>query len=197
MNTTEFHITDAKPEEAPLIADAILAAVGDEITTDLAGENNTIEDVHGIFQRLASRDDTQYSFSNTRIARDADGNPAGVCISYDGADLKRLRRPFFKEANEILGWGLSDKEVDNLPGETDPEEFYLDTLMTLPEYRSRGIGKALINDAAVKAAKCGKPLGLLCDTDNQRAERLYHAAGFRRVGLRPFAGHLMNHLRLH
>ena len=197
MNSKEFYITDASPEDASLIADAILAAIGDEITDNLAGDNNSRQDVHGIFSRLAACDDSQYSFRNTRIARTPDGKAIGVCISYDGADLKRLRRPFFKEANDILGWGLTDDEVEQIPGETDPDEFYLDTLMTLPEYRGKGVGKALIADASAKAAYCGKPLGLLCDIDNARAERLYHSAGFRRVGLRPFAGHQMNHLRLH
>ncbi len=196
MDKSEFYISDAKPEDAPLIADAILAAVGEEITAGLAGENNTIQDVHGIFSRLAARQDTQYSFRNTRIARDSLGNPMGVCISYDGAELKRLRRPFFEEANSILKWGMTDEEVENLPGETEPDEFYLDTLMTLPEFRGHGIGKALIADAAMKARKSGKPLGLLCDIDNQKAEHLYQSVGFRRVGLRPFAGHQMNHLQM-
>lgn len=192
MNNIEIVITDATPQDASLIADAILAAIGDELTENLAGENNTTKDVHDIFERLAARDDTQYSYRNTRIARDRDGNAMGVCISYDGADLKRLRRPFFKEANAILGWNLSDSEIEDIPGETEPDEFYLDTLMTLSQYRGRGIGKSLIMDAASKAVKTGKPLGLLCDTDNLRAERLYVSAGFKLMGQRPFAGHTMN-----
>lgn len=192
MNDSKIIIGDATPQDASLIADAILAAIGEELTESLAGENSTTKDVHDIFQRLAARDDTQYSYRNTRIARDGDGNAMGVCISYDGADLKRLRRPFFKEANEVLGWNLSDLEIEDLPGETEPDEFYLDTLMTLPEYRGHGVGRFLIMDAAKKAGNVGKPLGLLCDTDNLRAERLYVSTGFKRVGQRPFAGHMMN-----
>lgn len=189
-------ITDAKPEDAPLIADAILEAVGKEITHNLAGKNHTIEDVHGIFKRLAERDDTQYSYRNTRIARDDEGAPMGVCISYDGANLKRLRRPFFAEANRFLGWGMTDEEVEALPGETVDDEFYLDTLMTLPQFRGKGVGKALIMDAKKKADTAGKPLGLLCDLDNDTARRLYDSVGFHQHGLRPFAGHLMANLRL-
>lgn len=191
-----MNITDAKPEDAPLIADAILEAVGKEITHNLAGERNTVEDVHGIFQRLAERGDTQYSYRNTRIARDDDGVPMGVCISYDGANLKRLRRPFFAEANSVLGWEMSDEEVEALPGETVDDEFYLDTLMTLPQFRGKGVGKALIIDAKKKAKTAGKPLGLLCDLDNYTARSLYDSVGFREHGLRPFAGHLMANLRL-
>lgn len=189
-------ITDAKPEDAPLIADAILEAVGKEITHNLAGKNHTIEDVHGIFKRLAERDDTQYSYRNTRIVRNDEGVPMGVCISYDGANLKRIRRPFFAEANRVLGWGMTDEAVEALPGETVDDEFYLDTLMTLPQFRGKGVGKALIMDAKKKADTVDKPLGLLCDLDNDTARRLYDSVGFRQHCLRPFAGHLMANLRL-
>lgn len=189
-------IETARPEDASLIADAILSAIGDELTDNLAGMDHTRKDVHDLFMRLAVRNDTQYSYLNSRIARADDGRPAGVCISYDGADLKRLRREFFAEANRTLGWDMSAEEIDSLPGETEPDEFYLDTLMTLPEFRGRGIGRELIADAAVKARKAGKPLGLLCDKDNDRARRLYESVGFVSVGERPFAGHLMTHFQL-
>ncbi len=179
-----------------MIADAILAAIGPELTDNLAGEHHTAQDVHDLFMRLAARDDTQYSYLNSRIARDDEGNAAGVCISYDGAKLKELRRPFFDEANRNLGWDMTPAEVEELPGETEPDEFYLDTLMTLPQYRRRGVGRALIEDAAKKAARTGKPLGLLCEPDNMRARRLYDSVGFKKVGSRPFAGHLMDHLQI-
>ncbi len=187
---------NASKSDASLIADAILEAVGEEIVAGLAGNNHTVEDVHDLFMRLAAREDTQYSFRNARIARSESGEPMGVCISYDGADLKRLRVPFFHEANETLGWNMTDEEIDSLPGETEPGEFYLDTLMTLPSYRGCGVARALIMDAAERSRQIGKPLGLLCDLDNSRARRLYDGVGFREVGLRPFAGHEMAHLQL-
>ena len=189
-------IRNATKEDASLIADAILAAIGEELTAGLAGEEHTPADVHSLFASLAERNDTQYSYLNTRIATDETGNPMGVCVSYDGADLIRIRRPFFKEANSRLGWEMTLDEIDALPGETEPDEFYLDTLMTLPEYRGQGVASALIKDAKEKAIKTGKPLGLLCDIDNARARRLYDSIGFRCYGLRPFAGHEMNHLQL-
>ncbi len=189
-------IETATPEDASLIADAILEAIGPELTMHLAGSDHTPEDVHDLFARLAARDDTQYSYLNSRIARDDNGAPMGVCVSYDGADLKKLRRPFFAEANSTFGWNMSAEDVENVPGETAPDEFYLDTLMTIPAFRGRGIGRALILDASKKAEKVGKPLGLLCDIDNDRAHRLYESTGFSTVGRRPFAGHEMNHMQL-
>lgn len=191
-----MRIINASKTDASLIADAIVAAIGDELADNLAGDNNTRQDVHDLFMRLAKREDTQYSYLNSRIALSDDGSPMGVCVSYDGADLMSLRRPFFEDAIETFGWNLSSEEIDSLPGETTPDEYYLDTLMTLPEYRGRGVARALIVDAASKARRAGKPLGLLCDKENPQARRLYDAAGFAVVGERPFAGHLMDHLQL-
>lgn len=189
-------IRNATSEDAPLIATAILEAIGPEITAGLAGEEHTTEDVHALFAHLASREDTQYSFLNSRVAVDEEGAPMGVCVSYDGAELIPLRRAFFQEANRRLGWEMAEKDIESLPGETGPDEFYLDTLMTLPEHRGRGVASGLIKDAKEKAALTGKPLGLLCDTDNPRARRLYDSLGFRFCGERPFAGHMMNHMQM-
>ena len=191
-----MEIKDAEKGDASLIADAILEAIGEELTENLAGDEHTRQEVHDLFMSLAERTDTQYSYLNTRLAVTDEGKPMGVCVSYDGGDLIRLRRQFFKEANKRLGWNISEEEIESLPGETDSEEFYLDTLMTLPEYRGRGVGKALILDASEKAEKAGKPLGLLCDVDNHRARRLYDSVGFIFMNKRPFAGHEMNHLQL-
>lgn len=191
-----MRIINASKTDASLIADAIVAAIGDELADNLAGDNNTRQDVHDLFMRLAKREDTQYSYLNSRIALSDDGSPMGVCVSYDGVDLMSLRRPFFEYAIETLGWNLSSEEIDSLPGETTPDEYYLDTLMTLPEYRGRGVARALIVDAASKAHRAGKPLGLLCDKENPQARRLYDSVGFAVVGERPFAGHLMDHLQL-
>lgn len=191
-----MRIDNATPQHASLIADAILEAVGPEITDSLAGDKNSVKDIHDLFQRLAERDDTQYSYVNTRVAISDDGTPMGVCICYDGADLNQLRRPFFHEANSTLGWNMSDEEIDALPGETEPGEVYLDTLMVLPIFRGKGVAKTLIADAALKAERIGKPLGLLCDMDNTRAHRLYESVGLKDVGLKPFAGHTMYHMQM-
>lgn len=189
-------IEDARPEDAPVIGLAIMEAIGPEIAADLASDKLTLQELHELFTRLAAREDSQYSYKNSRIARTEDGCVAGVCVSYDGADLKRLRRPFFLEAIRNLGWKLSEKEMEEFPAETEADEYYLDSLMTIPEFRGKGIARALILDAKAKAEKSGKPLGLLCERDNTNARRLYDSVGFIEIGKRPFAGTTMNHLQL-
>ena len=194
-NSLIMEIGDCTPDDKEIIAKAILTAIGDEITENLAGDKG-YEAVLQLFSSLAGRDDTQYSYLNTRVARSREGKPMGLCISYDGKDLKKLRKPFFKEANSRLGWNLTDEEIDSIPGETDDNEFYLDTLTTLPEYRGKGVASALIKDALEKSRRAGKPLGLLCDKTNEKARGLYERIGFSILGMRPFAGHDMYHLQL-
>ena len=193
--TNAFNIIDASPEDAPLIAWAIMEAVGEELVDHLAG-NKTRKDVEEIFTRLAGRTDSQYSYLNTRIAITPDGTKAAICVSYDGGKLKELRLSFFAEANRVLGWGMTPEEVDALPGETCGEEFYLDSLATLPQYRGQGAARILIEDAARKATAAGLPLGLLVADHNPGARQLYESIGFRPVARRPFAGEIMTNLRL-
>jgi ribosomal protein S18 acetylase RimI-like enzyme len=51
----------------------------------------------------------------------------------------------------------------------------------LPEYRSHGIGTALIKDLMAEAAQAGRPLRLHVEFFNQ-ALRLYERLGFARMG---------------
>lgn len=192
---SDFEIRDASPSDAPLIADAILEAVGPDIVGSMAGDGSR-EDVFAVFETLAKRTDSQYSFQNARIAMLTDGTPAGVCISYDGSLVFDLRKSFFEEARKVFGWNLSEQEEAVIPGETGPDEFYLDTLATIPEFRGRGVARALIQDAKEKASKAGKPLGLLVSYHNPKARKLYESLGFKQVGSRPFAGELMANMRI-
>ena len=191
----EFKIIDALPENAELVAWGIMEAVGEEIIANLAGEKSR-EDVAELFARLVRREDSQYSYLNTRIAVDSKGNPMGICVSYPGKDLITLRRAFFKEARQTLGWQLSEEEMDSFPAETCDEEFYLDSLAVVSDFRGHGVGSALISDAKAKASQAGLPLGLLVADDNPAARQLYESLGFLPVGRRPFAGEEMTNMRI-
>ncbi|MDE6230207.1 MAG: GNAT family N-acetyltransferase [Muribaculaceae bacterium] len=191
----EYKIIDALPENADLVAWGIMEAVGEEIIASLAGEKSR-EDVAELFARLVRREDSQYSYLNTRIAVDSKGNPMGICVSYSGKDLKSLRRAFFEEARRTLGWQLSEEEIDSFPAETCDEEFYLDSLAVVSGFRGHGVGSALISDTKSKASQAGLPLGLLVADDNPAARQLYESLGFRPVGRRPFAGEEMTNMRI-
>lgn len=183
-------IISATPEHADFIATCIMQAVGEEICSNFAGENHTLDDVHRLFATLAARPDTQYSYRNTEVAVDEDGRPMGACVAYDGANLHAMREHFFTAARDILGI-----EMGKMEDECDADEFYIDTLAVAPEFRRQGVALALLEAAKKRAVACGKPAGLLVEKENHRARRLYNRAGFTRIGDRPFAFIMMDHLQ--
>lgn len=188
----QIRISPAKAEHAPLIGEAILMAIGDEITDHLAGESHSRGDVLRLFSDLARRTDSQYSFLNTLVAVTDNDKVAGLIVSYDGTDLHRLRESFFVEAKKAIGLDLNGKTPQD---ETSSDEYYLDTIAVFPEYRNKGIATKLIEAATERAKTIGKPAGLLVDKSNKRARKLYDSLGFRKVGERPFAGQIMDHLQ--
>lgn len=181
-------IRQATPADAPLIAEGLVQAIGEHHCKELAGDKHSVKDVMDLFQQLATQENSQYSYLNSRIATDENGKALGVCISYDGAQLYELRKAFLDIA--VTMFGLEGPIQD----ETDSTEVYLDTLYVRPEARNRGVGRALIEDAFQKAKLIGKPLGLLVDYGNDRAERLYLACGFMHIAPRNFFGTTMRHM---
>jgi len=188
-------IIPSLPHHARIIGKGITMAIGDELAERLGAPEHSSADVETLFASLAARTDTQYSYMNSFSAVDDSGEVMGILVCYDGARLIGLRRVFFSEAARQIGL-KTEGDVDDLPVETSPDEFYLDSLAVMPEYRGRGVATALIEAAGVRARECGKPLGLLVDKTNSRARRLYDSLGFKQVGERFFAGELMDHLQL-
>lgn len=184
-------IIPATKEDARFIARAIMAAIGPEICADLASQGHTLEDVEQMFASLAKRDDTQYSYLNTLLAVDDAQRRLGAVIGYDGALLHELRTHMIEAAGRML-----DLNFTELQDETEPGEYYLDTLAVIPEARGRGVGAALLKAGAERARRVGKPAGLLVDKTNPKARALYERTGFRKVNDRPFCGVMMDHLQM-
>ncbi len=186
-----MQIIPARPSDAPFIGRAVVAAIGIDHSQHLAGHGHTVDEITRVFTELAATDGAQYSYRNTLVALDDDGDVMGVCVAYDGAGLAPMREHFLRLMRERFGFDTS-----RVQDETDASEFYLDSLCVFPEYRGRGIASALIEATAERARRAGKPLGLLVDKENPRARRLYERVGFREVGERPFMGIVMDHLQL-
>lgn len=183
-------IEQAAPHDAPFVAQAIIEAIGRDHCVELVGSEDRLPELEAIFRELAEAEESQYSYRNTLRAVDTDGNTAGVCISYDGEHLARLREPFLKRVEERFGM-----DTTNVDDETDASEVYLDTLMVKPEYRGRGIASALLRASIEKARGIGKPAGLLVAYDNHDARRLYEHVGFKSIAPRSFFGIMMEHMQ--
>lgn len=196
MDFPSITIRPATPSDAPFIGETVTGALGPEISAELAGGAERIDIVVRLFSELAARDDAQYSYRNTLVATDCEGNALGAIIAYDAADLVEMRKFFIDKANELLGWSVTYEDAENWEAEASPGEFYLDSLYIVPEYRHRGIGSALIRAAVDRFSHLGKPFGLLCEPENINAYRLYESLGFRRDGTNSFCGTPMYHLTL-
>ena len=188
-------IIPARQQDAPYIGKAVCYGIGEEICLDFAGPGGTVADVEKFFTALAAGTDSQYSYLNAIVAVDDSraGEPVmGVCVGYDGAELHRLRQAFFDAMLAEKG-----RDMPGMADETSPDEFYLDTLAVMPEYRGHGVGGALLMALAERGSRLtGKPAALLVDYDNPKAEALYRRLGFRHKDDRPFAGVRMKHMVL-
>lgn len=188
----QITIQPATPADAPHIAHAVLEGVGPELVSRfVAHAGGTHNMWRNMFERLARRTDSQYSYLNALVARDNNGNTLGVIIAYDGARYMQLRTAFADEYHRQYHVMLPPPDQP----ETTPDEYYIDTLAVFAPYRGRGIAARLIQAAAARAHGI-KPVGLLVDKTNHRARGLYRRQGFTPAGERPFGGELMDHLVL-
>lgn len=186
-----MRIIPAQPAHAAFLAHCIMDAVGEDICDDFRGEDHTSDDVKNLFTSLALREDTQYSYRNALVTIDENDNPVGAIIGYDGAGLHPMREHFFTAAREMLG-----RDMRGMEDECEAGEFYIDTLAVIPEHRGKGLAKVLLKAMIERAVKSGRPAGLLVDKENHKARRLYESIGFRKVGERPFAFVMMDHLQI-
>lgn len=183
-------ILTAERQQAPEIASLIMTAMTDECCLYFAGSDHSLDDFRRMMTRLAERDDSQYSYRNTLIAIDDEGNITGAIVAYDGARLHELREAFVSSAKECFG-----RDFSQMDDETQEGEIYIDSLAVFPAYRSRGIATALLRALISKAEEEGHhAVGLLVDKGNPSAERLYRSVGFRYAGDSSWGGHPMKHL---
>ena len=175
----------ATHDDAEIIARVIAMAIGDECALcRYCGK-----DYMSVLKEIARSEATQYSWQNTIVA-EVDGVVAGAVVGYDGAELYQLRKGTFATIHRCTG--LTPAIVD----ETEPGEYYLDSIGVLPDYRGVGVGRALIEAFCTKAfAEGHSRVGLIVDYDNPNAEKLYTSLSFKRIGTKPFFTHQMWHLQ--
>ena len=185
MQHPTINIRAAKKSDAPIIAQVVALAIGDEnAIKNYCGENYI-----ALLIQITEHEHSQYSYLNTLIA-EIGNTPIGAVIGYDGAKLHELRATTYSIIYDALG------RTPSIPDETEAGEFYLDSLAVLPEHREKGIGKQLITALCKRAFSIGhERVGLIVDFDNPRAEALYTSLGFSRVGTKTFLGHKMWHMQ--
>lgn len=187
----KIKIETATPDMASHIASLIMEAMNPECCQNFAGPGHTLVDFHRMMTHLVEMEDSQYSYRNTLVALTSSGILAGVCVAYDGGELRQLRRRFIEAAQEAFGLDYS-----GMADETEEGEFYVDSLAVSSNYRGKGIATELLRATIEKGIQRGIPtIGLLVDKGNPRAEELYSRVGFQYVNDSVWGGHPMKHLQ--
>ena len=186
MESRNITIRPATVADASLIAQVVAMGIGDE----KALVNYCGADYVSVLTAIAAAQGTQYSWQNALVA-EVDGLVAGAIIGYDGAKLYKLRQGTLAIVMEKVG------KVPTIVDETEPGEYYIDTLAVMPDFRGMGIGRTLIDTFCNKVFQQGHNcVGLIVDDQNLCAQVLYASLGFKQVGKTPFFNHLMFHLQL-
>ena len=180
----DIKIRPAVASDAPLIAQTVAMAMGEDSAAKLCGA-----EFMSVLEQVAAAEGTQYSYRNALVA-EVDGVAAGAVVGYDGEALVTLRNGTL----EVIGKNFENPVLPD--DETQAGEFYIDSLGVLPSFRGCGIAKRLLMAMVGKGLVlgCGK-VGLIVDFENSGASSLYSGCGFQPVGEKNFYGHKMHHLQ--
>lgn len=139
----------------------------------------------------AQQDNYRQSYKNA-LVKEIDGQIAGFCFGYKGGLSDTVYAPLdtILDAHDLPHF---ETFMDN---ETFPGEWYIDSIVTHPDFRGQGIGKELMEGAYERARSVGMPVvGLNVDHDNPRAKALYEAQGFVKTGEITLAEHQYDHMQ--
>lgn len=168
-------IRKATPSDANFIALVMSEAINEGIMKRAEERLTDIDkEMLSLLENTAKREDTLYSWTHTFIAETADKKVVGGIIAYDGSKYRKARSLTFELLRNILTF-----DPDTMDEEAHPGEFYLDSLAVLPDFRGKGIGRALIQHVCFMAKEIGMPTLLACHPENSSARRLYEDLGFQ------------------
>jgi ribosomal protein S18 acetylase RimI-like enzyme len=174
-------ITDA-PQAAPL-----LCAAWGHLAIALTGAESLAE-AELIVAEFFVQSENRFSHENALVA-ERDGSVVGIALCYHGSQAVALDRPLTLQLMTRTKNSTAAVTV-----EAEPDEFYLDTLSVQTESQRQGIGGELVQAFERRAAEQNyRKLGLLVETDNEPAQRLYVKLGYEAAGTVRLAGSLYDH----
>lgn len=176
-----FTLDKATPQDALSVALIMAEAVGDDIMERILSNGNQIPSADcrriELLRQVALRTDTLYSYQNCTLLRTESGEVAGGLIAYPGDDYLTRRQTTFSLVSELIRF-----DTDKMDAETQPGEFYLDSLAIWPQYRGKGMARMLLEHGIAQGKRLGRTTTLACAPDNHGAHRLYTSLGFQDKG---------------
>lgn len=175
----EIRYRMATPADAGFVAEVVAEALGNPIMERIIDGQETTGDRQLLEQLTAvcKREDTLYSWKNTRLAVTRDNRPVAALVAYPGEGYMDCRKRTFA----LLG-SLITFDAEKMEPETRDGEYYLDSISVHPHWRGKGIARVMMAEAAREAARMGRPAILACAPDNTGAKKLYESIGFHEKG---------------
>ena len=175
----EIRYRMATPADAGFVAEVVAEALGNPIMERIIDGQETAGDRQLLEQLTAvcKREDTLYSWKNTRLAVTRDNRPVAALVAYPGEGYMDCRKRTFA----LLG-SLITFDTEKMEPETRDGEYYLDSISVHPHWRGKGIARVMMAEAAREAARMGRPAILACAPDNTGAKKLYESIGFHEEG---------------
>ena len=160
-------IRDARQSDARLIAWAL--------TESFHFEHDAEEEER--LREMVERDDTLYSYRHARVA-EVDGVVVGSQTAYTGKEYAQERKESFQHV-----WPyITDQMVAEAPMESDEDEYHMEGIAILPEYRGRDISRLLIMDSVNRGLNLGyKKVAFLVAAESEGLMCYYERLGFRRI----------------
>ncbi|MGV8813024.1 MAG: GNAT family N-acetyltransferase [Gelidibacter sp.] len=175
-------------EDSDAIATYLLLAMED-IVCEFIGQNDP-KKAKEFLLHFVQKENNQYSYQNCFVVEGDHQIIAAVNI-YDGSELKRLRAPIIQYIETHFS------KVFNPEDETQPGEFYIDSLGVNPNHQGKGIGAKLLQFLIhYYVTQNDKAIGLLVEESNPNAKRLYLKLGFEPVGEKMLVGNKLLHLQV-
>lgn len=181
-------IRKATLSDSPSIATYLLLAMEDIVYQFICEENYT--KARAFLLLFVQSENNQYSYQNCFVVEENNEILAAVNV-YDGAKLNTLRAPVIDYVRTHFNKDFSPED------ETQPGEYYIDTLGVDPKCQGKGIGSTLLQfliDHYVYQKK--QSLGLLVEEAKPAAKKLYLKLGFKVIGEKTLVGKKMEHLQI-
>lgn len=176
-------LRDAVPEDAPLIAWAVLTAM------DFNESDPEFKPLLESIKEACLSLDTLYSYKRTRIAVILNTN-VGCLVSYDGAFYKDHWKNTWSAFGHDNPDAYTEEYLMSNAIETEEGEWYLDSMSISAAFRGFGIGHFLMEDAIAIAKRKGfHKVTLIVEKEKAKLKEYYMELGFKDEKEVVFFGH--------
>ena len=183
----------AEPKDASEAIDLVMIVLKDmelEVFNKLPEEKIT----ELLITKKKEKSTYRYGFKNALI-KEVDNKIADVVFGYPDHFEATIDNEFIDlliENNLSEDYQFFNKEEV----ETFKNEWYLDTLVTSPQFRGKGIARELLDALPTIAKEKNCPtIGLNVDKVNSNARRIYLNNGFEKTGELDISNHRYDHLQ--